>query len=521
MTTMDEYIKALEEKNVELAEDEQVEYLIKRHWISLVVSIFIPAFITLFSFALFIYRAMGGTFLHVDNRFINTFDGANIVLTFFLAISGILVVVASRGKNRQLQGSMVVVTGLLGLLIFFRYQGGRVFHLEGGGELFDGLNILLAVALLAGAFFCYYVYVEWENDYLILTNQRVLYWHEVLLGKHSQDQIYIEDIQNVIANRATYLQYWLNFGSIKVTSAAYRKPLEFTNAASPQDMQKKIMDKVNSNRQQQSRADFDAIIKAKVYGESAAQKAPPPKLTPAKKVPLLDFLFYENPQIGNDGTITWRQHWIFIPLVVVRPLLFLILSFVAIFIINQIPAGTNIPFVNDAAVAEAQASAQPIINGLGMVGIILLIVTIFLVWAWYVIEDERNELYILKPNVLIDVEKDPLGPEQRNTANIGSVQNVKSNTTFLGRIIGYGDVIIETAGAGGQLTFPRLPNPNEVVTTINDYRVRFKKSEKERALNDTVTLLKHYHNLEQDRRQSSQAPSPDVQKGPESSQSSA
>jgi len=483
MTTLDKHSKALQEKNVELTEDEQVDYLVKRHWLSLFLNMIIPTVITIGSLGFFLYRMVGGTFIQWHAELVNTFDAVNIILTIFFVIAVALIMVTSRGKKKknQLQGSLTTLLALLGLLIYYRYQGGRLFFIDSdfvGKQAFDIYNILLLAVVVVGGIFCFYLHYEWDNDFLILTNQRVIVWYEKLWGKHTQDQIYIDDIQNVIANRATYLQYWLNFGSIQVTSAAYRTPLEFRFAVAPQDMQGKIMGKVNANRQQQSKENFDAIIQEKVYGTPPAKQQPKPKLKTVKKPPLIDFLFYDNPQIVDNGMITWRQHWIFLPIVAIRPVVALILSFIALFILNSItPIGI-----------------------LAMVGLSLLIVSAFFVWAWYVIEDERNELYILQPTALVDVEKDPLGPEKRNTASLASVQNVKFNTTLLGRMVGYGDVVIETAGTGGQMMFPRLPNPAEVVTTINDYRVRFKKSEKERSLNDTISLLKHYHNLEEQRR---------------------
>ncbi len=483
---VEDQIEELKSK-IDLAEDEEIDFLIKRHWIALVLYTIVPAIVMLLASIVVVYRAFGGTFIFMNEAYINTFDTANIMLAaVLLLLVAILFVTSKRGKKNYLQQILLGGAALIGVTLAFRYQGGRIFHIDplvADQQVFDLANLILMVIVLIGIGFCYYMYVEWNNDFLILTTDRVITWHEILFGKHTKDQLYIDDIQNVIANRATYLQYWLNFGSVKITSAAYRPPLHFEWANAPQDMQSHVMGFVNKRRQKESKDNFDLMIKAKVYGETQPPPPPKPTLSLSKSPPIINMLFYENPEIGNNGAITWRQHWIFIPLVVVKPVIALILSFIGLALINSVyPLGA-----------------------LALVGIVLLLILIFILWTWYVVEDERNELYILQPSSLIDVEKKPLGPEERNTASLGSVQNVKSETSFIGRIFGYGNVLIETAGAGGTLTFPRLPNPEEVVGVINDYRVRFRKGEKERGLNDTLTLLKHYHALEVEREEQKEA----------------
>jgi len=80
---------------------------------------------------------------------------------------------------------------------------------------------------------------------------------------------------------------------------------------------------------------------------------------------------------------------------------------------------------------------------------------------------------------------------------LGAVTNVSFETTFISNLLGYGDVVVETAGSGGKFTFMHVPNPRDVVTKINDYYVMFKRADKERSLNDMLELLRHYHLAQQ------------------------
>lgn len=127
----------------------------------------------------------------------------------------------------------------------------------------------------------------------------------------------------------------------------------------------------------------------------------------------------------------------------------------------------------------------------------IALVIAFLAWSAWEVEDYRNDMYILTPTNIIDVEKKPIGPEDRRAASLGAITNVSFETTFISNLLGYGNVVVETAGSGGKFTFTHVPNPRNVVSIVNDYYVMFKRSEKERSLNDMLELLRHYHLAQQ------------------------
>jgi hypothetical protein len=128
---------------------------------------------------------------------------------------------------------------------------------------------------------------------------------------------------------------------------------------------------------------------------------------------------------------------------------------------------------------------------------IIAILIAFLAWSAWEIEDFRNDMYILTPTNIIDIEKKPFGPEDRRAASLGAITNVSFETTFISNFLGYGNVVVETAGSGGKFTFLHVPKPRDVVTMINDYYVMFKRVDKERSLNDMLELLRHYHLAQQ------------------------
>ena len=83
---------------------------------------------------------------------------------------------------------------------------------------------------------------------------------------------------------------------------------------------------------------------------------------------------------------------------------------------------------------------------------------------------DANDKYVLNlQSILIDVDKKPFGPESSRRAPLTAIQNIEFDVSFIESILGYGDVIIETAGGGGKFTFNHVPDRRGVQATINDY----------------------------------------------------
>jgi hypothetical protein len=380
------------------------------------------------------------------------------------------------------QAGWPVLFVLIGILVFFyRARGGTliagwpVFDIVpelASVQRFDRTNLILLAVIVLGIVYAVYLYFEWIDDYLILTTERVITWNQVLLGKHSQSQIKIDDVQNVSATTKTYLQHWLNFGTITITSASFGTKLVFERAYAPREIQGKIMGIVGGLRKEQNKQNYDAIIQTRIYESKNVDKPPMPRPEIIQAPPLLNLIFGENPEVDEQtDTIHWRKHWVYIPIVLMKPVGFLLVGFFSILFVHQLGP----------------------ISLLWTAGSAIVVLAIFLGWAAWEIEDERNESYILTPTNVIDVDKKPFGPEDRNTASLASIQNVTYKTTLISRMFGYGDVFIDTAGGGQRITFERLPNPANVTDIINQYQSIYRKGEKERSLNDAITLLKHYH----------------------------
>lgn len=470
------------EEAIDLGPGEQILHVIGRHWVVLLGRLILPVLGVLAFGGLALYRGIGGTFLVTDAGAPVGLDPFNWLLVG-LTVAVILIWFALfvRGRKTARTRNILVGVGIfIVVLIWYRYNGGRIFYIDGGsysGQQTDVFNIVLILAAVISGIFVLFTFYDWLNDELILTNQRVVYDNDQvfiprLIEQRVQEQIFLEDIQDVSAKTATYPQHLLGYGTVTVKSARIGGNISFESANGPMEMQKQIMDQVRALRKRMSTENYDRLIEERVYGAKGEKKKHVIRVKQTRTAEALSWIFLENPEFNDDnGTYTWRPHWLFQLQALIGPLLLLGLGLLSV------------------AIAARSVAIEPVWVAL-LTGVV---VVVFLAWAAWEIEDYRNDLYILTPTNVVDIEKKPFGPEDRRQAGLGAIVNVSFSTTFISNLLGYGDVFLETAGAGGKFTFHRVPRPNEVVTVINDYIVGFKRNEKARTLDDTLELLNRYH----------------------------
>lgn len=470
------------EAAIELGDGEEILHVTGRHWIVLLTRMILPALGLLIFGGLAFFRAAGGSFLVRESDLPVGLDLLNWLLIFLTA--GLLViwlVLSVRGNKTQ--GPRWVILGIAGallVLVYYRYNGGRIFGIDPSLSVTqsgDILNITLIMLAVVSTFMCLFTFYDWLNDELILTNQRVIFDNDQvfiprLIEQRVQEQIFLEDVQDVNAKTSTYPQHILNYGTVVVKSARFGGNIVFESASGPMDMQKRIMDQVRALRKRTSTADYVRMVDERVYGKQVSKGKLTRVLRRTRSAKLMNWLFLENPEIdARTDTYTWRPHWLFQIKALIGPTLLLLLGLLLVALMVRI------------------VDPSPVWVLLSVGGVLFVCG----LWTAWEVEDYRNDRYILNPTNVIDIEKKPFGPEDRRQASLGAITNVRFETTFISNLLGYGDVVLETAGAGGKFTFLRVPRPNQVVTTINEYIVNFRRGEREKNLNDTLDLLVQYH----------------------------
>jgi hypothetical protein len=131
-----------------------------------------------------------------------------------------------------------------------------------------------------------------------------------------------------------------------------------------------------------------------------------------------------------------------------------------------------------------------------LIGVLVALVMLF--WGLWIREEHENDKFILNIREVVDVDKKPFGPESSRRAPLSAIQNIEFDVSFIEGLLGYGDVIITTAGGAGKFTFEHVPDPRGVQATINNYLSYYKRRETERTLKGTLDLLQQYHKAQID-----------------------
>lgn len=337
--------------------------------------------------------------------------------------------------------------------------------------LLDFLSILLLFLSLSMLLVLLYIYYDWRNDMLIVSNKRVIHEDRTLFLSFRYETIPLDRVQNV--NILTEgLQKLFGYGQVTVQASGLTAPISFARAREPAVVQRQVMQEVGRQKREQEQARLRALVHKRVHPNAPAIEVPQANIeqdlptTTSALGALLPF----GPVLVN-GTITWHRHWIVLLRKLALPTLALL---VWIALLIGLPA-------------------------LGMSGpavpITLFILLIFVLgfYAWQ-IDDWRNDLYVLDPSRIIDITRLPLGLfEDRREASLGAIQNVNSTSpNIIAQILGYGDVLIETAGSSGNLTFKGVPDPEQVQRMIFEYMDRFRWNQRERDWTNVLTIVEAF-----------------------------
>jgi hypothetical protein len=498
---------------VKTFEGEEILHRTSRHWIVLLMRGFVPLLITVLAGALAFYRIIGGTFIQPGVRRAGQFGPVEIILValivavlYFWQRSA-----AVRAKDKKRKPTLGIEflpdlpylfgVGLLGLMLYFRLQGGEVFYIQPfsapRADLFSQLLLLFSfISLIV----LVYIAIDWSNDFLILTPTRVIFEDTELLVRQIQQELVIENIQQVNVRADSYLAYLLGYfrnwtqrlmrrlglrsKPIDAVEAVYAKiivgsyspqTLIFEYADHPYLMQGKINGKINELRRQQNVETLRNLIENQVYQGKPAQSA-----TPQIEVDIeeasgpLAWFYHPNPEVKKDSgfdALTWRPVKLFMLQAIARPYFSFLLPALALWALTRL------------GLLPASAAL--------LIGVVIAIVTLF--WGLWIREEHENDKFILNIREIVDVDKKPFGPESSRRAPLSAIQNIEFDVSFIESILGYGDVIITTAGGAGKFTFEHVPDPRGVQATINNYLSYFKRRETERNLKGTLDLLEQYH----------------------------
>ncbi len=221
---------------LDLGEGEQILHVTGRHWIVLLGRLILPVLGIVAFGGLAFYRSIGGGFLvteigePVGIDFIN-WALIGVMMVILLLWTSLWVRTSGKKKPKpddlRTRNVLLGVVAVLLLVVYYRYKGGHLFYIDPVmfvRQTLDLVNIILIALAGLSLLFVFFSAYDWLNDELILTNKRVVYDNDEvfiprLVERRSQEQIFIEDIQDVVASTKTYPQHLLGYGVVIIKSA--------------------------------------------------------------------------------------------------------------------------------------------------------------------------------------------------------------------------------------------------------------------------------------------------------------
>jgi uncharacterized membrane protein YdbT with pleckstrin-like domain len=341
-------------------------------------------------------------------------------------------------------------------------------------------------------------WIDWGNDYYIVTSQRVVWLERVIFIYDSRQEAPLTHVLAVNTN-SSFLGRLLNYGNVDVRTFTGGIPMR--NMTNPKQFASYIEGFQNRARRQMKEAESQ-LIEQELHKRIHKLEPPPPVEPPSHKPPEKTKEVKPNPwreildtflkvRFEHDNVITYRKHWLVLIRRTIAPLLALLSwAVIAVYLLYQ----------------------YLFKEGLGVSGLALTIIMGLLFVAaasWWVYNylDWNNDIYQLTPDQIIDIERKPLGEEQKKTAPLDSILSLEHTRLGIIRLIfNYGDVIVNVGQT--KFIFRGVHNPDQVHQDVADYieAIRRKRQEAEaerdrqRMLDWFGTYHKELDNLEESKK---------------------
>lgn len=336
--------------------------------------------------------------------------------------------------------------------------------------------LLLGIGSLLGA----WAALEWSNDYFILTRDRVL-MQKLLIGFFDSRQ---ETPMSAILSTgmdATFFGRIFGFGA--VTARAYTGDLRLKQLPDPDLIMAYLEHRrrsLQSEQRREEQANIHSMLQSRLQPEQTRVTRP----VPVHHEQPVQVNYYTGKfsdwvarffglRSEKEGSIIYRTHWWILMKKTFLSILFLILVF-SIVIARFVETFTlNETFVYLAAI------------GLTIIG-----------WAWWLYNylDWVNDIYVISSDQLMDINRHPLGSEEKRTAPVKNIQTVEyKRNGIIALILNFGTVRIQIGNE--ELTFDNVYNPSEVQIEIFEHLRQFNEQTKKLDQKRMVDWISTYDGI--------------------------
>ena len=345
------------------------------------------------------------------------------------------------------------------------------------GFLFYKFIILLglaAVLFLILAAVLVWEWVDWGNDYYIVTNQRVV-WLEKVVGIYDSRQESPLHTVLSVSTETEPLGRSLDYGNVIIRTFVGR--IVFHHVAHPYQVEALVKEHQGRAKEGSRRTEVDAMKKALITRMTPSPEATMPSslevqaTSKAKKkkasAPAESaFANFFKVRYEDKETITYRKHWFVLLEQIWLP------SVLLLGILAVIGGGIYYLYFTSASTAATVSSERETLFVIMPFAFIVV-----LIWWIYQYVDWSNDIYQVTPDQILDIDRKPLGSEQRTAAQLENILATDyERRGIFGVLLNYGKVHITVGGS--KMTFHDVFDPLSVQQDI-DRRRMARNAEKE------------------------------------------
>ncbi len=340
------------------------------------------------------------------------------------------------------------------------------------------VGLWLIACLLWGA----WNYLNWSNDYYLVTNQRVA-WVERVMGIYdSRQEAPLTTILSVGVETGQ-LGRFMDFGDVIVRTFVGR--IVFNEVRHPYEAAAMIEEYWTRSREAARKTDLETMqrtIREKLRPPQnlpepeASPPVPPPP--PARRHFLSNFLKLRFEE--KEGVITYRKHYVVLLLQTWKAsLLFLVTLILALYL--------------------GFSPARATMNGPGWF-FIAMIALVSVGWWLYEYADWSNDRFQVTQDQIFDIDRKPFGREERKAASLDNILSTEYRRLNLLQVLfNYGNVYITVGGT--QMVFENVANPSAVQQDIDQRRLarleRKRQAEAEAERERMAEWIAAYHRIAQ------------------------
>lgn len=352
----------------------------------------------------------------------------------------------------RLIGPLVMGMSGVGLLLW------AILYLAGSLQF----QLLGAILMMAAAGWGIWGTIDWGNDYYVVTDERVVWLEKIVALYDSRQEAPLSAVLSVNISTSQF-QRIIKSGDVIIRT--YTGTIILRNVNNPNYFAATINAYWQRSKEKSRQAQTEAMqqaVRDRLRGEEDLEEEYEEPIQPSRRVVkgIWSRLFgnFLKMRYEEDGNIIYRKHWILLLQKSWQPTLILTAVTAAVIFLYW-------PW------RETQFS--------GIVGMMAVMVwgavyIFLLVWWGYHYVDWRNDVYVLTGDKILDLERKPLGREEKRTAPLESVLNMEhSREGIIGLLLNYGNVMINVGAT--KLIFYGVFNPADVQHDIFDRMYALRK----------------------------------------------